>query len=334
MRLKFVIITVLIITFQSCIEDKIILSPKNTLKEFSKVKEQIFDIGSSEFEEIKGKKGTILYFNKNDFEIEKDADVRIILKEYFTLEELIYNNIRTITGNGELLESSGVIYLRIESNGKKINLKKNKFIIAKFPKEQIENMEIFYAETDSLNQFLWKKDSIKYTTIIRSENRGGGVTIDTEYIVPSDSIDFYNQKIDKEIEEYQNKIKEYNQTIGSISTAFNDNYEFINIDKLVVEDLVEIDIEFELSIQEIEFLTIYFFYENKNSFISHYLIDNDLSFEKMPIIKNQTSVFIVGQKNRNFYMDNFEIDEKSSKYKINLKRVKKEKIVNFIKNSL
>ena len=332
MKFSITLLILFNLLFQNCKKDKIILNPKNELEKFSKVKEQVFDLDTLSFSEIKGKNGTLIYFNKSDFNIKKESKVKVILKEYFNFEDLVFNNINTITDKGELLESSGVIYLSFETENKKIYPKKNKFIIVKLPKEQLKESEIFYAKIDSLSQFKWQKDKLKYSKVINKRNVGGGIINHQEYLIPSDSISYYNEKWKKENEEYQNRIAKINKINDYASRLLSGKYEFINFDSFIKSKIELININAELIGEPIQQLTFYILYKNRKSFVSLYRFNNNLNFEQIPIIENETSMLVIGSKNGELLYDLIDIKINSKKnVKINLKRIERTEIEKIFK---
>ena len=332
MKLSISLLIVFSLLFQNCKKEKVILNPKNELEKFSTVKKQVYNLDTLSFSKIKGEKGTLIYFNRSDFNINKNSKVKVILKEYFSFEDLVFNNINTITEKGKLLESSGVIYLSFESGNEKIYPKKNKFIIVKLPKKQLKESEIFYAKPDSLNQFKWEKDKLNYSTIINKKDAGGGITIYREYLIPSDSISYYNEKWRKENEEYQNRINEINEMNNYGSRLLSGKYEFINFDSFIENKIERIDINAELIGDSIEQLTFYILYKNRKSFMSLYKTNNDLNFEQIPIIENETSMLVIGSKNGELLYDLIDIKINSKEnIRINLKRIERNEIEKILK---
>lgn len=324
MKFNITLLILLSILFQNCEKEKIILNPKNELEKFSKVKEQTFDLDTLSFSEIKGKNGTLIYFNKNDFNVEKESKVKVILKEYFELKDLIFNNINTITDKNELLESSGVIYLEFQSNGKKINIKKNKFIEIKLPKEQLKESLVFYAKIDNFKQVKWKKENIEYTKIINKVNFGGGITLEREYIFPSDSLSFYNEKWKKEMEDYQDYINRINKMNNYATRLISDKYNkmsLINFDTFIKSGIKLIDFQVDFKDKSIEQLTFYVLYKNRKAFVSLYKTIDDLNFNKIPFIENETSLLVIGKKNEKLLFDIINLKQNSTeKFKIHWKK--------------
>ena len=330
MKFSITLLILFSLLFQNCKKEKIILNPKNELEKFSTIKEQIFDLDTLSFSEIKGKEGTLIYFNKSDFNIKKESKVKVILREYFSLEDLVFNNINTITNKGELLESSGVIYLSFETKNKRIYPKKNKFIIVKLPKEQLKESEIFYAKIDSLNQFKWEKDKLNYSTIINKINVGGGITVHQEYLIPSDSISYYNEKWKKENEEYQNRIAKINEMNNYTSRLLSGKFEFINFDSFIESNIKRIDLKAELIGESAEQLTFYILYKNRKSFVSLYKSNDNLNFKQIPVIEDETSMLVIGNKNGDLLFDLIKINSKKN-IKINLKKTERTEIENILK---
>ncbi len=129
----------LILAFSiSCKDDKKVeLKPENYLQELNEVELQIFELDTISFSKIEGKNGTEIWFKREAFEVNDNQKITVQLKEFYDFKELIFNNINTITNKGELLESSGVIYLDFLADGKSLKLKENNRIGVKFPENRL-----------------------------------------------------------------------------------------------------------------------------------------------------------------------------------------------------
>ena len=108
----------------SCVEEKDtrnnIFDPFQTS---AKVESQFFDLDTIALKEIEGKNGTKIYFLRESFDVDATDKISLELKEFYNISDLIRNNIRTITHDNKLLESSGVIYLNFTKNGEELKLK-------------------------------------------------------------------------------------------------------------------------------------------------------------------------------------------------------------------
>jgi len=332
-----IFIILLLILFQNCKNDEIIIQPKNELQKFSKVKEQIYDLDTLSFSEIKGKKGTIIFFNRNDFNVNKNSKVKVILKEYYDFKELIYNNINTVTLDNKLLESSGVIYLKFISEGKKIKLKKNKFIEIKIPNKNLEENKLFYAKMDTIKPIKWLEDRTKFKKVTLF-NPDYGIYL--EFLIPVDSLDVYNKILEKEMLEYKQNIENIekaekleNYASFLITQKYNE-MNLMNFDKFIKSKINLISFDIELKNKSIKELYVYVIYKNRKSFISYSMeINNDkFKFIDIPYINNQTDLLIIGSKNGKLLYNIIEIKEKPDKiFKVRLKKYNKDRVENLIK---
>lgn len=105
--------------FTNCEREKQEFQPTNHLQKFSQVESQIFELDNTSWQLVRGKLGTEIYFVRDNFEIEENHKITLELKEFYDSEELLYNNINTITNKNELLESNGVIFIDFKTNGGK-----------------------------------------------------------------------------------------------------------------------------------------------------------------------------------------------------------------------
>ena len=126
------------IPVDSIAEIKSVLSPKT----------ENFEIKANEESILKGKKGTSVYIPANAFQFEDGTEpkepITIKLKECFSLTDMIFENLQTISGD-RILETNGMIYVNAEVNGKKLSLKKGKAFVVGFPKNGLDKeMDLFY----------------------------------------------------------------------------------------------------------------------------------------------------------------------------------------------
>jgi hypothetical protein len=280
----FIIIIMTTILF-SCLDENNI-NPSEELKSLSNTKTQKIDLDTLKNKTIAGIKGTKIEFERNKFEVENGEKISLILKEFYEFKELFFNNINTITADNELLESSGVIYISFESNGKKLKLKEKEFLKISFPNLKLNKNTLFSAKTDSLNQFEWtelkeKKAITENARILR--NVGGGITIEE---IAIDTVGY--------------NLGEFNKIDSLNNSVFLRKFDWINIDKLTE---VDENISFQVEIENNDFgiLTSYVIYQNRNSFVSNYHSNEELKLSNIPIIKNQTFLIVLGYKNNLFF---------------------------------
>jgi len=298
----------------SCLNENNI-NPSEELKSLFNIKIQKIDLGTLKNKTIVGIKGTEIEFERNKFEVENGEKITLILKELYEFKELFFNNINTITANNKLLESSGVIYISFESNGKKLKLKEKEFIKVSFPNSELNKNTLFSAKTDSLNQFEWtelkeKKAITENARILR--NVGGGITIE-EIVI--DTVGY--------------NLGEFSKIDSLNNSVFLRKFDWINIDKLTE---VDENISFQVEIENNDFgiLTSYVIYKNRNSFVSNYHSNEELKLSNIPIIKNQTFLIVLGYKNNLFFASKIQL-ENQNKIIMELKEINRKELEKLIK---
>ncbi|MEO9531399.1 MAG: hypothetical protein ABJG68_13940 [Crocinitomicaceae bacterium] len=99
---------------------------------------------------IKGKEGTLVKIPENAFVDafgnEVIGNVDINLKEALTTEAIVLANLATVTSNGEILQSKGMIELTAHQNGNEVYVKEGKNIKVTVPTEFEEGYSYFEGE--------------------------------------------------------------------------------------------------------------------------------------------------------------------------------------------
>jgi len=121
---------------------------------------ETFLISSKRDTIIQGKEGTLIYIEKESFTNQfgdlKTDSVEIVLKELYKVEDIITQRI-SMTSDGELLETGGMINLNAFSRGNQLKLKYGKEVIVHFPKKgKSEEMNLFYGQVDSTEIIEWE----------------------------------------------------------------------------------------------------------------------------------------------------------------------------------
>ena len=294
----------------SCEDDKTVeFKPINHLQQFSKVELQSKTFGlDSIYMVFKGKNGTKIYFIRDQFEIEENQKITVELKELYSLKELIYNNINTVTDEGELLKSSGVIYLDFLTNGKSLKLKESERIEVQFPENRLKNNNIYYGKIDSINQFKWTEEDSLYTTILQYDST---YAIELAKVIPMDSLPYYRR--------LDSLLAERSESYASSDRIVINRFKWINIDKVIAPDYW---MNFDLSVQnsKLDNFSFYITYKDQNSFISAYRTKEDLRFKNIPI-KGKTQLIAVAKKGGVFFANKVELDSTQRKLRILLKEI-------------
>ena len=304
--MKQIAILILGLVFMvGCAEDK---DTKNNIFDpfhsNDKVASQFFDLDTIEMKEIIGERGTKIYFHRNAFDVDSTDKISMELKEFYGISDLIKNNIRTLTKDNELLESSGVIYLNFTKNGEELKLKDSLAINVRFPVNFSSQDKIFNGDKDSLGLISWS-ESDAYFSVMRYDKE---YQIDMQVDVTLDSLPYYQELWRKQDSIYQAKYGKYDKikkSIGSLITL--KSLGWVNIDKYVSNPT---KMDFEISNQQdIDAVIFYFVYQGFNSFTS--FIPNDKSSIKLkgvPIIEN-TSLIAVGIKDQQLLAQKIMIED-------------------------
>lgn len=324
------IFILVILTFIACKKENESEKTLNPFQNIAEVELQEFQI-NSDSSIVTGKKGTKIYFYRNDFQIEENQKITIELKEYFSLTELISDKIQTLTVNDELLESNGVIFLTIKADGKPINLKENKFLKIEFPVDLLREERIYNGKINSENGMRWKINEevkTKIAVIDSSLNRKSGVDNYKEIMIPIDSVEYY-KNLDRN--RYDQIIDPSDgSSVYKFATIFTKTFGWLNIDKILDPDR---RIDFEVSFNNTARINEYhcfILYPGKNSFITFTKNFKDNLFKNIPIKDETYAVFITEIENEIFAekikLGNLEKDE----IELNLKPTNSSSIINLI----
>ncbi|MCW5908725.1 MAG: hypothetical protein KIS94_12755 [Chitinophagales bacterium] len=127
---------------------------------------QKFIINGSTANEVQAKRGTTLRFQPNSFTDESgntvSEDVVIEVKECYSPEEMIRENVITQTSD-ELLESKAMLYMRaFNDKGKELRIKKDGKVQVIFPfKVKPRNSYAFYMQHENANWQLYTEPVIR-----------------------------------------------------------------------------------------------------------------------------------------------------------------------------
>ncbi len=314
--LTYFLVSILIF---SCKKDITEFEPTNPFENVIVVKKQVFDLDTTSIKEIIGEKGTKIYFNREDFDINENDKVTIELKEYYSRLELISDNLNTITDKNELLESNGVVSIKVKIGDKEIKLKDGKKLKLKFAQQFRIGDRIFNGVLDSINQITWVQNSqtkVLQNVLDSVATRRFGVMTFKEKLVSIDSVDYYN----RQLERIQGELIEDIEKIGYYPLVLVDDYDWINVDKILEVDS-RITFELNLNKSDLEKISVFFIYKDLNSFISEYRKYYNLKFIDIPI-KNKSSMIIVGEKENKLFAAKRILNEQSTgKININLKKI-------------
>lgn len=118
---------------------------------------QLFFIYSSKDTTIIGNEGTKITFKANTFDIPNKEKIKIELKEFYKRSDLALSNLTTITNDGRLLETGGMVFLEATVKNKKVHLKKESNYTIEFPYENKKEGMLLFEGVENANTIMWNK---------------------------------------------------------------------------------------------------------------------------------------------------------------------------------
>ena len=148
----------------------------NNWNPFGIAKLQVHQINVNRENEITGEKGTKIKFQKNCFRIPKgDSLVDISFREYTTKADALFANLSTMTPDGKLIESKGMIHISAKTNNRPVTLKSNKPMELTFPARKTGDSTLIFYGKRFENGVIWiagQKQKRCATTVIDRATEG------------------------------------------------------------------------------------------------------------------------------------------------------------------
>lgn len=126
-------------------------------------KGEVFSVEPSSNVVIKGKEGTEVNINRADLVHEDgtavEQAIQVELKEFFKPEDILLADLHTMDGD-KVLETAGMLYLKITSEGKPLALKKGRSAKLKIPNNQAKaknGMNLYFGETRTDGAVNWNR---------------------------------------------------------------------------------------------------------------------------------------------------------------------------------
>lgn len=155
---KLFLCGVLVILTVSCSHKKEKVNGKANNYFESIQKTQRFWINPTEDNIVLGKNNTKIQISKNSFNTSNDSVV-VELIECYSLKDIIFNNLSTVTEDEKLLETDGMLYVEVKSTkGEKLRL--NKPITINIPslrKKGLEKFELFQGKNNTNQTITWRE---------------------------------------------------------------------------------------------------------------------------------------------------------------------------------
>ena len=309
---------------------------ENPLADLSEVETQVFDLGLVSDSLLKGKDGTLIYFERDRFEVDATTPLTLKLEEYYQFKDLVTHQLSTETVDGKLLSSSGVIHLEVSDGTQEISLKENATLPVTFPDHRIYNNDIYYGARNEEGIMQWEKDiSLVDTTVLNYQySRIYGVDQYMSIKVPRDSLDYYLE-LNESFAVYD--------LVDEINTNSTSNYQpiidpakinlqqldWINVDRMVAPDGFK---DVLLANEKLaDYFTIYVLYEDLNSFITYHYYEakDEFSLAQLPI-KGKTQLLLVQlTADQEIYSQQITLGERD-RYLISMKKTSLEALNTFL----
>lgn len=329
----------------SCKHDVISNDSLENLKKLSSVKTQIFELGTLSKKEIIGTKGTVIFYDRDNLNVENEEKIILKLEEYYDFKDLILNNIQTVTDDDLLLQSSGVLNIKFYSNNKEINLKKGKSLKIKIPNNRMSGNRLFNGKVDSLNQFTWEvtdtfpiinsikigrtrvergiyvlNEFIETDTIGWTKSYQNYLTIK---IADSIKIETWKKQFSERIQ-LERKISESISKIDNLVDIYNLNW--INIDQYIgKKDIRTRKLQYSFKGLKPDSAILYFAYDGINGFTSNILTEQNQIIENKEI-EGLTKVFVIAYSEDSFWYADIPLNA-SNEYTINLKKISENELL-------
>ncbi len=129
--------------------------PKKTFH-YGRIEKQTFHMNGREGKSLKGKNGTEIQIPANCFTFADGTPVKgalqIELREALDFENIVKGNLLTMTNEGDLLQTGGMIQVQAYSNGKNLKLKEGKALNIGIPNDdKREGMKFYSGEVEDGN---------------------------------------------------------------------------------------------------------------------------------------------------------------------------------------
>ena len=309
---------------------------ENPLAVLSNVETQVFDLGLVSDSLLKGKDGTLIYFERDRFEVDATTPLTLKLEEYYQFKDLVTHQLSTETVDGKLLSSSGVIYLEVTDGTQEISLKENTTLPVTFPDHRIYNNDIYYGARNEEGIMKWEKDtSLVDTTLLNYQyKRLYGVDAYMSIKVPRDSLDYYLE-LNESFALYDlvddinsNSTSNYQAIIDPAKINLQ-QLDWINVDRVVTPDGFK---DVLLANEKLaDYFTIYVLYEDLNSFITYYYYEakDEIRLAQLPI-KGKTQLLLVQlTADQEIYSQQITLGERD-RYLIGMKKTSLEALNTFL----
>lgn len=270
---------------------------------------QVFTIPSNKASVVKGAKGSLWYVEPKDLQTksgkEVTGEITVELKELTTVEELLKNNVQTVS-NGKLLSSGGSYYIGMSAGGEELMLKQGKNLKIELPKlDKGDGMELFYGRRDEMHNMNWSETGVPFKVeepVVAKEKDTAWMTIDrpvrrklgapaagfnisaNRAEVEADSIMSYvdgkpmSGEEKYKSERYEKVIKATKNIYSAVQLA---ELGWINVDKFLKSDMVPLYVSIS-SADSVRFTKVYVIFKPIRGIIQSQFFGHNYTFKNIP----------------------------------------------------
>lgn len=269
---------------------------------------QVFTIPSNKASVVKGAKGSLWYVEPKDLQTksgkEVTGEIRVELKELTTVEELLKNNVQTVS-NGKLLSSGGSYYIGMSAGGEELMLKQGKNLKIELPKlDKGDGMELFYGRRDELHNMNWSETGVPFKVeepVVVKEKDTAWMTIDRpkprifaqaapgrgrnwSEEAETDSIMSYVDG--KPMDEKDKKNSKQYEQVKDVATNIYSAIQlaelgWINVDKFLKSDMVPLYVSIS-SADSVRFTKVYVIFKPIRGIIQSQFFGHNYTFKNIP----------------------------------------------------
>ncbi len=280
-------------------------------------KAQFFNLDTITNVDIHGKKGTTIFFNRNDFDLNSTSKITLELQESFDLSNAKKGNL--------IPRQYGYLKFHFYSNGKEIKLKRGKKLDVSTPKNNLRNINHHVFESSfSKNSVSWERNNQAYERI--SVDVGGGISVIK--LKHKDTIAKCLKNKNRSFKTQKEFIKENNKYIDLYP-----NFIYKKHKPIESSDFISVTQTINFNIKKLNQFyfqpEFYIYYKNERAF-QHISFPHDkkIKFKDIPIFENTFLIAVRNEYNGTFYTDKIRITSKTDHTEVilNMKKTTKEEL--------
>jgi hypothetical protein len=190
---------------------------------------QVFSIDANRDTTIIGTSGTVLKIRNNSFQtstgVTAQGTIEVRLQEFYTKWDFIKNRLSTITIDGKLLQSSGMVFIEALSDTSMLSLKNDHPITIMFPRKvDSRKANLFSGQMGPNDEARWSLlEGIHHDTLIVKKEtiekvRFGveSITVELKFVIGDDTVDL-NPENEQDFAKVLSRLRSNRNTFDSVA---------------------------------------------------------------------------------------------------------------------